>query len=139
MRICVVAAPEGLDPPELEALSATSILITWNEPQFPNGVILRYLLERRRHGDDVTVLVHTFSPDDQRNFVDDNVTLRPYTVYKYHVTAETEAGASSSSWQHVTTKSSREYAGRACAGHCATHMMVLMNCVVSQKHHESFR
>ena len=113
----VVAAPEGLDPQELDALSATSVLISWKEPQFPNGVILWYLLERRRRGDDLTVLVHTLSPDDVRSFVDDDVILRPFTVYEYRMTAETEAGASSSAWQRVTTKSSREYACNACAGH----------------------
>ena len=44
---CVFSAPEGIRPPALLSESPTSVLIVWTEPEFPNGQVTSYTIERR--------------------------------------------------------------------------------------------
>ena len=73
--------PQFIAPPQLEALSPTSVQVTWQEPARPNGVILFY--ELRRNG---TVI---FS-NNATSFVDTN--LMPNQFYSYSVQAYTSIG-----------------------------------------------
>ena len=43
---CKISAPSQQPPPDYEAISPTSLLLTWSSPDYPNGVILRYTLYR---------------------------------------------------------------------------------------------
>ena len=40
-------APEGLTKPALLSETPTSVLVVWTEPEFPNGEITSYTIERR--------------------------------------------------------------------------------------------
>ena len=45
------AQPQGLSAPDLQVLSARGVKISWSEPQYPNGILLRYGVYRRNHTD----------------------------------------------------------------------------------------
>ena len=45
------AQPQGLSAPDLHVLSAIGVQISWSEPQYPNGILLRYGVYRRNHTD----------------------------------------------------------------------------------------
>ena len=45
------AQPQGLSAPDLHVLSARGVQISWSEPQYPNGILLRYGVYRRNHTD----------------------------------------------------------------------------------------
>ena len=47
-------------------------------------------------------------PNEAKSYVDDDISLSPFTTYEYRVVAESVAGIGRSQWQQVTTKSSRE-------------------------------
>ena len=42
-----ITAPEGIKKPSLLSETPTSVLIVWTEPEFPNGEITSYTIERR--------------------------------------------------------------------------------------------
>jgi len=41
-------------------------------------------------------------------YMDESLSLRPYTTYRYRVTARTIAGVTISSWSNVTTRSASQ-------------------------------
>ena len=41
------AQPQGFASPDIQVLSPTEVQIGWTEPEYPNGILLRYNLYRR--------------------------------------------------------------------------------------------
>ena len=81
------SAPEGLSPPGLTPLSATTMKVTWDAPEKPNGIIYNYTL----HYSDQYIV---FSSNI---FVTDVIGLEPYTEYSFRVEACTSHGCKLSS------------------------------------------
>ena len=95
------ALPQGLPPPTLNEIPMNrSVRISWQAPSLPNGIITRYVLERRQ----------TFSMAPPSNFVSvfgesspftfafidlDSSFLRPVMSYEYRVTGINGAGNTS--------------------------------------------
>ena len=73
--------PQFIAPPQLAALTPTSVQVTWQEPARPNGVILFY--ELRRNGSLI------FS-NNATSFADTN--LMPNQFYSYTIQAYTSIG-----------------------------------------------
>lgn len=78
-------APDGLSPPELTVLNATAIIIAWDEPSEPNGVITEYILSRN-----MTEIFRGLG------FVYNDTDLDPFTFYSYFIQACTSGNCSAS-------------------------------------------
>ncbi|XP_053463887.1 usherin [Nycticebus coucang] len=101
-------APEGIPPPELFSDTPTSVIISWQFPTHPNGVVENFTIERRLKGkEDVTTLV-TLPRSHSMRFIDKTPALSPWTKYEYRVLMSTlGGGTNSSAWAEVTTRPSR--------------------------------
>ncbi|XP_041469805.1 usherin-like [Lytechinus variegatus] len=86
------APPQGLLPPLVSELEATSLSLTIQEPSQPNGAIQRYVIYRNG-----TVLSQT----TLTSYRDSD--LLPYTTYSYSVEACTSGGCTTSDAVTVTT------------------------------------
>ncbi|KAJ8045141.1 Usherin [Holothuria leucospilota] len=91
------AQPEGMAPPILRALDSRRVEVTWSEPEFPNGVILRY--ELRRDGK----LVYDGDALRWQDFGDGGAGLTPGQEYSYIVTAINSEGRAISPPASVVT------------------------------------
>ena len=89
------APPTGMKSPVLRVTSSTSIEVTWQAPQYPNGIITSY--EVRRDG----TLVYTTS---SLQFTDYEV--EPGQQYSYRITAFNSQGRTVSPAAVTTTYSS---------------------------------
>ena len=89
------APPTGMKTPELRVTSSTSIEVTWNAPEYPNGIITSY--EVRRDG----TLVYT-TP----NLMYTDYEVEPGKQYSYRVTAYNSQGSTVSPAAVATTYSS---------------------------------
>ncbi len=78
--------PEQVLPPVLTVVNSTSLLITWQEPLQPNGIIISYTLFR--DGTSIFIGVTDFS------FLDTG--LDPFTEYEYFIVACTAEGCGAS-------------------------------------------
>ena len=87
------APPTFIGPPEVSSLSANAILVTWSEPEEPNGNIIGYYLYRDGNG--ITGILNTFLYTDS--------SLQPFTDYGYIIQACTSAGCTNSSEAVNTT------------------------------------
>jgi len=99
------SSPSGQLPPYLSAIGPISIAISWQPPEIPSGVILRYLLDRRTVGvlsNDDGLLINTFN-GSSLSFVDSGADLLPFTTYEYRVTALNSQGQVQSNWSRVQT------------------------------------
>ncbi len=92
-------APQGLTPPILTTINATTIQVSWLPPVQPNGVITMYQAFRRSPGSSTNESV--FSNSTNRGFTDSD--LLPFTEYTYFIQACTAAGCSSSLSTSITT------------------------------------
>lgn len=79
--------PEGVTAPFVSA----SVVITWTPPVSPNGVILRYLVERRDQ-EGTLVTIGTL-PGSELALILGDQTTTPFTEYSYRVVAENSVGA----------------------------------------------
>lgn len=86
------AAPEGVKPPRLTALSPTSVDVQWETPSSPNGRILQYSLLRNES---------SIFNGSALNVTDTGLT--PGITYGYRVRATTGGGSTVSSVSIVTT------------------------------------
>ena len=89
------AAPSGVRPPVLQAISALAIGISWGVPDKPNGIITRY--ELYEVGDSSPLY----------NGPDTSITIsgkEPYTKYSFYITACTSEGCTQSAPAEVRTK-----------------------------------
>ena len=82
--------PRLIDPPQLSVLGPTSIEAVWRQPLIPNGIIIRY--ELQRNGTTIFMANAT-------TYIDRNV--QPNQLYSYTVRAFTSIGAGSYSDQSV--------------------------------------
>ena len=95
------AAPSGQPVPSLVALSDAVVRVTWRGPQVPNGIILRYEVERRLLTSIPVVVFITTQPFIWQTL---NSGLLPYRNYSYRVRAINSAGSTRSAWATVRTR-----------------------------------
>lgn len=105
------APPEGQNPPDFPSLHITArrVLVTWNEPQKPNGFMLLYRLYRRgvslsgnqplSYG--LQISVANITNGSALAFND--TTVKPYFRYEYRITSANSAGETTSAWSVVQT------------------------------------
>uniref|UniRef100_A0A663LW22 Usherin n=1 Tax=Athene cunicularia TaxID=194338 RepID=A0A663LW22_ATHCN len=86
------AAPAIVDPPSLQAVSATQINASWAPPQIQNGDITRYILKLNNE---------EYYPGKSLQMLVSN--LQPYTQYDFALVACTAGGCTSSISQSVMT------------------------------------
>ncbi|CAH1791583.1 unnamed protein product, partial [Owenia fusiformis] len=79
------ARPENVSPPDVIAISPTSLLITWNAPGRANGILSRYILSEATLGE----IYNSEDVDTRRYTLTD---LDAYGQYELMLTACTEAG-----------------------------------------------
>ena len=86
-------APENQNVPLLDTLGPSSIRITWQPPFNPNGIIIRYRIQRENPDSSISQ-IHTVLNTTLRTFIDTG--LLSYSIYKYAVTAENSVGSTQS-------------------------------------------
>ena len=94
------AAPIGLSPPTVTALTPRSVDLSWSEPSSPNGIILLYELLRQEDTSSPSVL---FSSDNVASLVYQDVSVLPATSYGYAIAANNSAGRVVSEYRSVVT------------------------------------
>uniref|UniRef100_W5NGL3 Usherin n=1 Tax=Lepisosteus oculatus TaxID=7918 RepID=W5NGL3_LEPOC len=102
------APPEDIPAPQLFSDSPTSVLLSWEPPLHPNGEVEHYTVERRVKGTQQISTVATVLADEPLTYLDNSVSLSPWTMYEYRIVASTvNGGLNSSDWKEVTTRPSR--------------------------------
>ncbi|XP_003474286.2 usherin isoform X2 [Cavia porcellus] len=100
--------PGGILSPELFSDTPTSVLISWQPPTHPNGLVENFTIERREKGKEETTILVTLPGSHARRFTDKTPALSPWTKYRYRVLMSTRnGGTNSSAWGEVTTRPSR--------------------------------
>ena len=94
--------PTGQGPPQLQATGPTTVVITWEPPASPNGVIQQYRIQRRLKNSFAEVLIAT-RDGETLSFTNNAPELQPYTEYEYRITAVNSVGETSSPWVTVRT------------------------------------
>ena len=92
--------PVGVHPCEILDIKDRSVIARWQEPDFPNGIILYYILESSSNF--TNVVTHYTGLD----FFKQVTGLRPYTNYNFTIKACTDKGCSLSISTSITTLSS---------------------------------
>ncbi|XP_078412490.1 usherin [Cetorhinus maximus] len=101
-------APENISNPELYSDTPTSVLISWNLPAHPNGVIDNVAIERKVKGTEEVFTLVTETSGQPLRYVDNSADLNPWTTYEYRILVRTiNGGTNSSAWKEVTTRPSR--------------------------------
>nr|XP_061796460.1 usherin-like [Nerophis lumbriciformis] len=102
------APPEGIPAPHLYSDTPTSVLLSWGAPQRSNGVLERWLIERRVAGtDEISTVGHLPPGPLPLSFLDSSSALSPWTSYHYRLVLQNQAGNSKGPWVGVTTRPSR--------------------------------
>lgn len=100
------APPTSQPPPNVTSLSSSSLLITWDIPSEPNGILIRYEIAQRDSpfaGEGSTV--GTVPSGVEILTVDG---LRPFTVYEFRVISYTGGGGTASEWSSGITDEDSE-------------------------------
>ncbi|XP_040841245.1 usherin [Ochotona curzoniae] len=101
-------APEGIPSPELFSDTPTSVIISWQPPSHPNGLVANFTIERRVKGKEEVVSLATLPGNHSMRYVDNTPALSPWTNYEYRILVHTlNGGTNSSAWAEVTTRPSR--------------------------------
>lgn len=101
-------APEGILSPELFSDTPTSVIISWQAPTHPNGLVENSTIQRRVQGKEAVTTLVTLPGSHPRRFIDKTSALSPWTKYEYRVLMSTaDGGTNSSDWAEVTTRPSR--------------------------------
>ncbi|XP_071494817.1 LOW QUALITY PROTEIN: usherin-like [Diadema antillarum] len=100
------AAPEEQPPPTLVSTGPSVVIVTWDPPAKPNGVIQQYLVYRRQFGTTRENLVFLTQSESERSFVNAGGDLAAFTLYEYRVRAENSQGVTDSVWAPVRTQES---------------------------------
>ena len=103
-----ISVPEGVNAPTAVSLTPASIELRWEEPDFPNGVISLYTVERRFPDKVAVTTLISLGPNDPKVYVDEDKDLTPYTQYEYRIVVTNGAGEGFSPWVLATTMSSRK-------------------------------
>ncbi|XP_013375386.1 PREDICTED: usherin isoform X1 [Chinchilla lanigera] len=102
--------PGGILSPELFSDTPTSVLISWQPPTHPNGLVENFTIERREKGKEEASTLVTLPGSHSRRFIDKTPALSPWTKYEYRVLMSTRnGGTNSSAWGEVTTRPSRPF------------------------------
>lgn len=99
------SAPDGVPSPSLLSPTPTSVLVIWNPPLHPNGILLQYAIQRRLFNQTDVILVTTVLPSTLQ-YIDMSSAIIPNTEYEYQIGAYTSAGVGYGPWTAVTTKPS---------------------------------
>ncbi|OXB77922.1 UNVERIFIED_CONTAM: hypothetical protein H355_015208, partial [Colinus virginianus] len=101
-------APEGISAPELYSDTPTSVVISWQLPDRPNGLMENLTIERRVKGTKQISTVVTLPFSQSMSYVDQSTALSPWQKFEYRILMSTvNGGMNSSSWSEVTTRPSR--------------------------------
>nr|XP_040024120.1 usherin isoform X2 [Gasterosteus aculeatus aculeatus] len=102
------APPEGVPAPHLYSDTPTSVLLSWGAPEWSNGPLERWLIERRVTGTKRVSTVGHLPPDPPPlSFLDSSSALSPWTSYQYRLSLHNQAGNTTGPWANVTTRPSR--------------------------------
>lgn len=101
-------APEGILAPVLYSDTPTSVLVSWQPPLHPNGLVESYTIERRVKETEQISTVASLPFNHSTRYLDQSPALSPWKKYEYRILASTlKGGINSSAWTEVTTKPSR--------------------------------
>ncbi|XP_056269140.1 usherin isoform X3 [Pseudoliparis swirei] len=104
----LAAAPEGVPAPHLYSDTPTSVLLSWSGPEWSNGPLERWLIERRVTATKQVSTVGRLPPDPPPlSFLDSSSALSPWTSYQYRLVLHNRAGNTTGPWVNVTTRPSR--------------------------------
>lgn len=92
-------APLGQGQPSLMVSEEGAVLVTWNPPLQPNGIILQYQV--LRYEDGIVTIVNVTSNVLVRRFVDSDV--RPARSYSYAVRVINAVGQTDSTYNNIST------------------------------------
>ena len=96
------AVPEGVPAPLVADGAGGTVLVSWMLPTAPNGIILRYYVERAPLGDGGSFTqICLVEASASRVFVD--TSTLPFTGYKYRIVAENGAGLATGPATEFTT------------------------------------
>uniref|UniRef100_A0AC34Q1Y1 Protein-tyrosine-phosphatase n=1 Tax=Panagrolaimus sp. JU765 TaxID=591449 RepID=A0AC34Q1Y1_9BILA len=90
------SVPEG--PPEMiqmRPIRSDAVMISWHEPSIPNGLITTYLIhykETKEHRTYKTIRLLVKSEEPSKSFSYNVTKLKPYTNYKFLISAATIKG-----------------------------------------------
>ncbi|XP_029354432.1 usherin [Echeneis naucrates] len=102
------APPEGVPAPHLYSDTPTSVLLSWGAPEWSNGPLDRWLIERRVAGTKQISTVGHLPPDSPPlSFLDSSSALSPWTTYQYRLVLHNQAGNTTGPWVSITTRPSR--------------------------------
>ncbi|XP_051795531.1 usherin [Acanthochromis polyacanthus] len=102
------APPEGVPAPHLYSDTPTSVLLSWGAPEWSNGPLERWLIERRVAGTKQVSTVGQLLPDPPPlSFLDSSSALSPWTSYQYRLVLHNQAGNTTGPWVSITTRPSR--------------------------------
>ncbi|KAI1240568.1 hypothetical protein IHE44_0008996 [Lamprotornis superbus] len=101
-------APEDIPAPELYSDTPTSVVISWQPPARPNGLVENLTIERRVKGtEQISTVVH-LPLSESTSYIDQSTALSPWQKFEYRVLMSTlHGGTNSSAWAEVTTRPSR--------------------------------
>jgi len=85
-------APENVTEPIVVTVDARSLLIMWEEPLIPNGLVINYTIKRINPDNTATIVITL----DSMMFNYTDLGLRPFTSYRYTITATTAGGSTES-------------------------------------------
>ncbi|XP_068431767.1 usherin [Clinocottus analis] len=104
----LAAPPEGVPAPHPYSDTPTSVLLSWGAPEWSNGPLERWLIERRVTGTKQVSTVGHLPPDPPPlSFLDSSSALSPWTSYQYRLVLHNQAGNTTGPWVNVTTRPSR--------------------------------
>lgn len=82
--------PEGVSAPFISSIGQR-VLISWDIPARPNGIILAYRVERSLLDEDNFTLIGSLDGSAAARVLVD-INTEPFTTYEYRVVAENSAG-----------------------------------------------
>ena len=99
------AVPQNVSSVSVTVTSAYGLLVSWQAPGAPNGIITKYQVQYRPISTDPTTQYPVKSVTVAGNVLSTSVSgLQPYTRYQVRVTAVNSAGPTSGAWTEVMTK-----------------------------------
>ncbi|XP_016124971.1 usherin [Sinocyclocheilus grahami] len=98
------SAPSGVAPPRLQALGPFSIMVQWDTPARPNGVIISYSLYKRDPAEpDVKRFIFASHHSAFQSQSFSLTALKAYYRYEVRVEACTLLGCAASDWSSIQT------------------------------------